>query len=453
MLYLATKAIVDLLFPIEWTGVLIPVLPARLIQALEAPCPYIVGVERRYDKIELPSDDFVLVDLDKDMIESTFQPTSLPRQHKRKLMSLLQLAAPHHLRYGVPKGPPAYAVESFPFDSFMTENPNVFISKPPSTHLAKYVGLNSNAFGQTSIPPGSYPPLIFNAFLHARNEPPHSARSIPSRGRGDRQGTISAAGLYAGSPSRDASPLSSQRRNHPLMPITRQDSGGLALQASLREKRSTHFDAVSRRSSMAGMDVMPGVPRRPSAPLLGHASNVSLATLNGDNSSSSNKNNHSPSTYAPSVYAQSTVAASTIAPQALVNPVRNSDGIYWAEGHCFQLHACDERTICAFCDEQRAEEPMYRCSACKTVVHGRCAPMVCLVCPDAFHPDQIRAAFVRFFASLFYTYRKFLQPAPPEKQKIGQLYKFNVEAFMRSLPSEHAEYISVLQQTQGKSIT
>ena len=70
MLYLATRALIDLLFPFTWSGVLIPVLPARLIQALEAPCPYIVGIERRYEKVELPSEDFVLVDLDADKIES-----------------------------------------------------------------------------------------------------------------------------------------------------------------------------------------------------------------------------------------------------------------------------------------------------------------------------------------------------------------------------------------------
>ena len=104
--------------------------------------------------------------------------------------------------------------------------------------------------------------------------------------------------------------------------------------------------------------------------------------------------------------------------------------------------------VCAICDE-RAEEGMYRCSACKTLVHDRCAPMVCLVCPAAFHPEQVRAAFVRFFASLLYTYKKFLQPPSEEKKKAGLTYSFNMEAFMKSLPNEHAEYMSVLQQTQG----
>ncbi|KAB8257423.1 AEX-3 domain-containing protein [Aspergillus pseudonomiae] len=430
MLYLATRALVDLLFPFQWTGVLIPVLPARLIQALEAPCPYIVGIERRYEKVELPSDDFVLVDLDADLIESTVRPTPLPRHQRRKLHSLLQLAAPHHSRCGVPTGPPAYAVETFPFDAFMSENSSIFHSKAQSTQLAKYVSLNSNAFGQASMP-GTYAPLVFNAYLHARYE------QVPSRGYSskgpDRPGTGSSKTGSPPSP-RDTSPTSGH------FPVSSRTDSGMALQASLREKRSGHFDAASRRSSSFGMELRGGVPRRPSAPFLGHTSNLSVTTLNTEYNSGS--------TYAPSVYAQSTVAASTIVPQPSSQPIHNSEGTCWVEGHCLQVLPCDDKSICAICDE-RADEAMYKCNACKTLVHNRCALQICLVCPAAFHPEQIRAAFVRCFASLLYTYKKFLQPASGDKKKAGLTYNFNMEAFLKSLPGEHAEYAAVLQQTQS----
>lgn len=435
MLYLATKALVDLLFPIQWTGVLIPVLPARLIQALEAPCPYIVGIERRYEKVELPSDDFVLVDLDSDMIESTVRPTPLPRHQRRKLLSLLQLAAPHHSRCGVPTGPPSYAIETYPFDSFMSENSFIFNPKAQSTQLAKYVSLNSSSFGQNSNPQNMYQPPVFNAYLQARQET--ASRGYSSKGS-DRPGTSSTSKTGSPpSPRTDTSPTSG---HFPPPPGSRTDSG-LALQASLREKRSGHFDASSRRSSSFGMDMKSGIPRRPSAPFLGHAPNLSVTTLNTD---------YNPgSTYAPSVYAQSTVAASTIVPQAAAHPIHNSEGTCWVEGHCLQVQPWDDKAVCAICDD-RAEEGMYKCSACKTVVHNRCALQICLVCPAAFHPEQVRAAFVRCFASLFYTYKKFLQPATGDKKKSGLHYSFNMEAFMKSLPGEHAEYIAVLQQTQGK---
>ncbi|GLI81273.1 hypothetical protein PoHVEF18_009649 [Penicillium ochrochloron] len=432
MLYLATRALVDLLFPVQWTGVLIPVLPARLVQAIEAPCPYIVGIERRYEKVELPTDDFVLVDLDNDMIESTLRPTPLPRHQRRKLLSLLQLAAPHHSRCGVPTGPPAYAIETYPWDTFLSESAATYTSKAPPTNLAKYVGLNSSAFGSTAVSPGTYQPPIFNAFLHARNE--HSSSRGYSSKSYDRPGTSSTVRASASPPSpRESSPTSGHFPPPPPTPSSRNDSG-MALQASLREKRSGHFDAASRRSSSFGMT------RRPSAPFLGHTSNLSVTTLNTD---------YGPgSTYAPSVYAQSTIAASTIVPTAAVQPVDNAAGTAWVEGHYFQTQPWDEKLVCAICDD-RAEEGMYKCSQCKLTVHNRCASQVCLVCEAAFHPDQIRAAFVRCFASLFYTYKKFLVPASSEKKKSGMYYQFNMDAFMKSLPHEHAEYIAVLQQTQG----
>ncbi|KAJ5714943.1 uncharacterized protein N7483_012124 [Penicillium malachiteum] len=429
MLYLATRALVDLLFPIEWPGVLIPVLPARLVQAIEAPCPYIVGIERRYEKVELPTDDFVLVDLDADMIESTLRPTPLPRHQRKKLLSLLQLAAPLHTRCGVPTGPPAYAIETYPWDSFLTESPATYTAKAPPTNLAKYVGLNSSAFGSAAVVPNSYHPPIFNAFLHARHEQATS-RGFSSKSH-ERPGTSRAT---ASPPSpRESSPTSGFFPPPPPTPSSRNDSG-MALQASLREKRSGHFDAASRRSSSFGMN------RRPSAPFLGHTSNLSVTTLNTDYGAGS--------TYAPSVYAQSTIAASTIVPQATMQPVGNSEGTCWVEGHLFQIQPFDEKMVCTICDE-RADEGMYKCSACKMIVHNRCATQVCLVCDAAFHADQVRAAFVRCFASLFYTYKKYLVPASGDKKKAGMYYTFNVEAFMKSLPHEHAEYIAILQQTQG----
>jgi hypothetical protein len=173
---------------------------------------------------------------------------------------------------------------------------------------------------------------------------------------------------------------------------------------------------------------------------LGHASNLSVTTLNTD---------YGTSTYAPSVYATSTIAASTIIPHAVAQPVFDTDSTCWVEGHCLQLQSRDDKSVCSICDE-KADDGMYKCTGCKTVVHGRCASLICLVCPAAFHPEQIRAAFARCFASLLYTYKKFLQPANKEQKKAGMTYRFNMEAFLRSLPSDHAEYMTALQQTQGK---
>jgi hypothetical protein len=302
MLHLASKALLDLLYPLTWSGIFIPVLPARLIQAIEAPCPYLVGIERRYEKFDLPDDDYVLVDLDRDEIESTTPPVPLPKQQRRKLMSLLQLAAPHHNRYGVRPGPPAYAAETFPFDTFSSESPSLFSATPSSTCLAKFAGLNSTSFGDnaSNFAPR---PLVFNAFSKFKDHRPTTSSTTKE------------------SPPPSLSPTSVSFPPLPTTPLSRQDSG-FALQATLREKRSGHFDSLSRRSSSFGFDRKPTI-RRPSAPfIVGHSSSLSMTTISTDGRASN---------YAPSTYAQSTLAASTVMPNLLMQPVHDTDTTSWVE--------------------------------------------------------------------------------------------------------------------------
>ena len=356
MLHLASAALANLLYPFKWAGVFIPVLPARLIQALEAPCPYIVGIDKRYESVELPDNDFVLVDLDQNTIESYVPLMTLPRQQRRKLVSLLQLSAPHHNKYGVPVGPPAYAQEAYPFDGFSSENPSIFTHTPPPSTLATYVGLNSASFG-SAVGPGP-PPLVFNAFLQSRND--------QSRGN-DRPSTAST--IKTGSPpSPKLSPISTVFPPVPTTPISRSDSG-YALQANLREKRSGHFETSSRRSSSVGSSdnsakFLPNrykqfgferVPtlKRPSQTFLGHAPSTSTSSLSNEI--------RAPSSYAPSVYAQSTLAASTIMPGFLMQPVRNTETVRWVEGHCLQWRLYDEKTSCSVCDE-KSDEGIYWCT-------------------------------------------------------------------------------------------
>ena len=242
MLHLAVSAITHLLYPLKWASVLIPVLPARLIQALDAPCPYIVGIERRYETLEYPDDDFVLVDLDNDSIESTGLPISLPKQQRRKLMSLLQTAAPHHSRFGVPPGPPAYAIESFPFDAFASENSTIFNHRPHPSTLATLVGLNSTSFADMAGF-GSNRLQIFNAFLQSRAN---------SSYRQDSPSTASISRNSNAPPSPKGSPMSLNFPPMPTTPVSRNDSG-YSLQANLKEKRSGYFDNVSKRSSSVSL--------------------------------------------------------------------------------------------------------------------------------------------------------------------------------------------------------
>ena len=425
MLHLVSKALIELLYPLTWSGVFIPVLPARLIQAIEAPCPYIVGIERRYEKVELPEDDFVLVDLDQDEIESTVRPIPMPKQQRRKLTSLLQFAAPHHNRFGVPKGPPAYAIEAFPHDTFSSESPQVFSGISQPTNLAKYVGLESTLFGDntSNLPTKS---LVFNAFQPKGDRPDSQRPSTSSTTKG------------GSPPSPTQSPISASFPPLPRTPNSQNESTS-GLHSTLREKRSGHFDSASKRSSTYAPDRYPAT-RRPSIPFSSHSSKQSMATIS--------TGNYAMSTYAPSTYAQSTLAASTVMPNMLIQPVRNNETTQWIEGHCLSWRFRDDRSMCTICDE-KAEDGIYRCTGCSLNAHTRCVQQLVIVCPVAFHPQQVRAAFARCFAALFYTYRKFLGPPNKDQKKSGMLYGFNVDGFLRSLPHENADYMRMLQQTQG----
>ncbi|CAN9317854.1 unnamed protein product [Alternaria alternata] len=428
MLHLASMAITNLLYPFQWAGVFIPILPARLVQTIEAPCPYIVGIERRYEPADYPDDDYVLVDLDADSIVSNGPPPpSLPRQQRRKLMSLLQQSAPHHIRYGVPTGPPAYAVEAFPYDTFASENPGVFSYRAHPSTVQNYVGLNSTSFGTVVGPPSSRP-LIYNAFLQS---------SASSRGN-DRPSTATTIKTYQSPPSPKVSPVSTVFPPMPSTPISRSDSG-YALQANLREKRSAHFETSSRRSSSFGFERVPQI-RRPSQPFLGHAPSASTSSLSHEYKAGSS--------YTPSVYAQSTLAASTIMPGMAMQQVRNTATMQWQEGHCLQWRPHEDKALCSICEE-KSDDGLYRCTGCSTYAHGRCVDMICIVCPTAFRPDQVRASFVRCFASLFYTYRRYLIPATGERKKSGMTYQFKMDEFVKSLPAENVQYITTLQQTQA----
>ncbi|MBE3049494.1 hypothetical protein IMZ48_44745, partial [Candidatus Bathyarchaeota archaeon] len=387
MLHLACHALASLLYPLKWASIFIPILPARLLSALDAPCPYIMGIERRYENIELPDDDYVLVDLDKDTIDATSQPIRLPRQQRRKLLSLLQVASPAKLKYGVATGPPPYAMETFPYDAFSAEDPSIFSPTPPEGTLGKWASQNSAAFGEEDSGAQNQPPL-FNAFSQAR---PSSAKSD------HRPGTSKSTRT---SPPSSVSPRSMHFPPMPSTPISRTDSG---FAATLREKRSGHFDDKSRRSSSFGVDKHAPM-HRPSLPFLnGHSASTSVSAISVDSMSSyGGGGGGGGGGYAPSTYAQSTIAASTIMPNMMVQPVHDTETTAWVEGHCFEW--CGETAAsCTICDERAEGDGIYKCTGCGTYTHGRCLGFVCLVRPQAFHEDRIRVAFVRCLASLMYT--------------------------------------------------
>merc|ERR1712093_837623 len=291
---------------------------------------------------------------------------------------------------------------------------------------------SGNLWAKTQQPSGTQIPLLpkehlfLMLFLQSKND--HSRVERPTTSRSSKT-----------SPPNSVSPISGHFPL-PTTPVSRNDSG-FALTATLREKRSGHFDGTSRRSSSFGVDRQPTL-RRPSIPFSnGHSSSLSTSALSIDAKSTYG--------YAPSTYAASTLAASTIMPNMLMQPVRNTDTMVWVEGHCFVWQRNDTASVCSICDDKPEGDGIYKCNSCSTVSHGRCLGHVSLVCPSAFHPDRVRASFVRCFSSLFYTYRKYLNRPTKEQKSSGQLYGFDMDGFMKSLPHEQQEYTAMLKQTQA----
>lgn len=426
MLQAVGKALVELIWPLRWAGVFIPVLPARLVQVLDAPCPYICGIERHYEKYDLPEDDFVLVDLDKNEIQSPEHPPSLPKQQKKKLLSLLHLAAPHHHSCGVAVGPPSYMLETYPFDTFPSENEQVFSPAVAQSSLTKLASMSSTSFGAQAAAGAIRRSPVLNAFLHGS----------PTRGKsGERPRT--------GSTARRSSQPGSDHQMSPVIPptpttpISRNDSG-FALHSTLREKRSGNLDISDHRRSRS---IAKHVKRKPSVPFVKHGASPS-------NISMSPEGYIGGSTYAPSMYAQSTLAASTVMPGMVFQPAQDTETTSWAEGHRLEWRPSDGQSSCAVCNE-KTDDGYYRCFGCGLVLHGRCAAQITVVCPDAFYPDQVRAAFARFFASLFYAQARYMRAATAEQKKRGMTSSFDVESFVRSLPQENASYINFLRNTQA----
>ena len=70
------EALVSLLFPFHWQGMYIPIMPYSMLDILDAPVPYLVGLHSRYLK-EVPAErrpaGVVFVDLDEDVVHLGWQ--------------------------------------------------------------------------------------------------------------------------------------------------------------------------------------------------------------------------------------------------------------------------------------------------------------------------------------------------------------------------------------------
>ncbi|KAG7988614.1 hypothetical protein I3843_03G196600 [Carya illinoinensis] len=85
-------SIIPLIRPYQWQSLLMPVLPNDMLDFLDAPVPYIVGVKNKTNEVQSKLANVILVDINKNQVKSS----SIPQLPKQK--ELLSSLSPYHAK-------------------------------------------------------------------------------------------------------------------------------------------------------------------------------------------------------------------------------------------------------------------------------------------------------------------------------------------------------------------
>ena len=109
------------IYPFSWQHALIPIMPERLLGYLEAPIPFIVGLERKTipKNINFTELDVVVVDLDFNTIKNPNKQLGLSENRKKKLVNHLYKNVPTSVRLGEKSKPPSYTTDTYPHGNVM----------------------------------------------------------------------------------------------------------------------------------------------------------------------------------------------------------------------------------------------------------------------------------------------------------------------------------------------
>nr|XP_036290034.1 DENN domain-containing protein 4C isoform X1 [Pipistrellus kuhlii]KAF6331619.1 DENN domain containing 4C [Pipistrellus kuhlii] len=93
------EAVVAMIFPFQWQCPYIPLCPLSLAAVLNAPVPFIVGVDSRYFDLHEPPQDVVCIDLDTNMLyisdeKKNMNWKQLPKKPCKNLLSTLKKLYP-----------------------------------------------------------------------------------------------------------------------------------------------------------------------------------------------------------------------------------------------------------------------------------------------------------------------------------------------------------------------
>lgn len=91
----ACVALMSFIFPMQWQHTLIPILPAAMIDVVDAPLPYLIGVEADVLAECYPDCQFdgcLKIDLDKGTMSGLVDNLNVPKTELLRLRDKLELA-------------------------------------------------------------------------------------------------------------------------------------------------------------------------------------------------------------------------------------------------------------------------------------------------------------------------------------------------------------------------
>ncbi|GAQ82931.1 Calmodulin-binding protein CRAG [Klebsormidium nitens] len=96
LLTVVAEALCHLLYPIKWQHVYIPVLPYALVDIVDAPTPYLMGLHSGVHTGDMHLDGVVVVDLDQNQVNTTEDIPQLPEPEGTALrQAILELVHPN----------------------------------------------------------------------------------------------------------------------------------------------------------------------------------------------------------------------------------------------------------------------------------------------------------------------------------------------------------------------
>ncbi|KAK9756829.1 hypothetical protein RND81_01G123500 [Saponaria officinalis] len=99
-------SVIPMISPFEWQSLLLPILPAKMIDFLDAPVPYIIGIQNKPEDVKMKTSNLVHVNVGNDQVKMCSLP-ALPRR-KELYSELRPIHAVMASQYRVAERHPVY---------------------------------------------------------------------------------------------------------------------------------------------------------------------------------------------------------------------------------------------------------------------------------------------------------------------------------------------------------